>query len=49
MRYDDRSAAGRLLAEELQELRGRDVVVLGLPRGSWSSSASSRPAALRSS
>ncbi|MGW9597190.1 phosphoribosyltransferase, partial [Streptomyces chartreusis] len=33
MRYDDRSAAGRLLAEELQELRGRDVVVLGLPRG----------------
>ncbi|MFD5014945.1 phosphoribosyltransferase family protein [Streptomyces chartreusis] len=33
MRYDDRSAAGRLLAEALQELRGRDVVVLGLPRG----------------
>ncbi|MFD5856901.1 phosphoribosyltransferase family protein [Streptomyces chartreusis] len=33
MRYDDRSAAGRLLAEELDELRGQDVVVLGLPRG----------------
>ncbi|MFC5218694.1 phosphoribosyltransferase family protein [Streptomyces coerulescens] len=33
MRYDDRSAAGRRLAEELQELRGRDAVVLGLPRG----------------
>ncbi|MCL8011525.1 phosphoribosyltransferase family protein [Streptomyces sp. AS02] len=33
MRYDDRGAAGRLLAERLQELRGQDVVVLGLPRG----------------
>ncbi|SDN52877.1 Phosphoribosyl transferase domain-containing protein [Streptomyces sp. cf386] len=33
MRYDDRREAGRLLAERLQELRGRDVVVLGLPRG----------------
>jgi putative phosphoribosyl transferase len=33
MRYDDRRTAGRLLAERLQELRGRDVVVLGLPRG----------------
>ncbi|MGN9762059.1 phosphoribosyltransferase family protein [Streptomyces sp. SD31] len=33
MRYDDRRAAGRLLAEGLQELRGQDVVVLGLPRG----------------
>ncbi|WP_432198912.1 phosphoribosyltransferase family protein [Streptomyces sp. bgisy027] len=33
MRYEDRSAAGRLLAEELLQLRGRDVVVLGLPRG----------------
>ncbi|MGW6906599.1 phosphoribosyltransferase family protein [Streptomyces sp. NPDC054940] len=33
MRYDDRRDAGRLLAERLQELRGRDVVVLGLPRG----------------
>ncbi|MET9827881.1 phosphoribosyltransferase family protein [Streptomyces sp. NPDC006385] len=33
MRYDDRRVAGRLLAEALQELRGRDVVVLGLPRG----------------
>ncbi|MFE7271390.1 phosphoribosyltransferase family protein [Streptomyces sp. NPDC057623] len=33
MRYDDRGAAGRLLAEGLAELRGRDVVVLGLPRG----------------
>ncbi|MFE5813706.1 phosphoribosyltransferase family protein [Streptomyces sp. NPDC056479] len=33
MRYDDRRAAGRLLAGGLEELRGRDVVVLGLPRG----------------
>ncbi|KUM73349.1 phosphoribosyltransferase family protein [Streptomyces curacoi] len=33
MRYDDRRAAGRLLAEGLAELRGQDVVVLGLPRG----------------
>ncbi|MFI6009985.1 phosphoribosyltransferase family protein [Streptomyces sp. NPDC051243] len=33
MRYDDRRAAGRLLAEGLEELRGQDVVVLGLPRG----------------
>ncbi|NUP17025.1 MAG: phosphoribosyltransferase [Streptomyces sp.] len=33
MRYDDRRAAGRLLAGRLEELRGRDVVVLGLPRG----------------
>ncbi|MFH0517947.1 phosphoribosyltransferase family protein [Streptomyces sp. M41] len=33
MRYDDRRMAGRLLAERLEELRGRDVVVLGLPRG----------------
>ncbi|MEY9989033.1 putative phosphoribosyl transferase [Streptomyces sp. V4I8] len=33
MRYDDRRGAGRLLAEGLAELRGRDVVVLGLPRG----------------
>jgi len=33
MRYDDRRTAGRLLAGELAELRGRDAVVLGLPRG----------------
>lgn len=33
MRYDDRRTAGRLLAERLEELRGQDVVVLGLPRG----------------
>lgn len=33
MRYDDRRGAGRLLAEGLAELRGRDLVVLGLPRG----------------
>ncbi|QOV33799.1 phosphoribosyltransferase [Streptomyces ferrugineus] len=33
MRYDDRRAAGRLLAEGLDGLRGQDVVVLGLPRG----------------
>ncbi|MER5935942.1 phosphoribosyltransferase family protein [Streptomyces sp. NPDC001928] len=33
MRYDDRRTAGRLLAEGLEELRGQDVVVLGLPRG----------------
>ncbi|MFJ5063630.1 phosphoribosyltransferase family protein [Streptomyces nigra] len=33
MRYDDRRTAGRLLAGELEELRGGDVVVLALPRG----------------
>lgn len=33
MRYDDRRAAGQVLAEGLAELRGQDVVVLGLPRG----------------
>lgn len=32
--FDDRRAAGRLLAQELSEYGGRDdVVVLGLPRG----------------
>lgn len=33
-RFRDRSEAGRLLAERLRALAGRDdVVVLGLPRG----------------
>lgn len=31
--FDDRSDAGRQLAERLKSLRGQDVVVLGLPRG----------------
>ncbi len=29
----DREEAGRLLAEELSEYRGRKAVVLGIPRG----------------
>jgi putative phosphoribosyl transferase len=33
MRFRDREHAGRLLAERLGHLRGRDVVVLGLVRG----------------
>ncbi|MDH6547047.1 phosphoribosyltransferase [Streptomyces sp. SAI-041] len=33
MRFDDRRAAGRQLARRLDFLRGRDVLVLGLPRG----------------
>lgn len=33
MRFRDRSAAGRRLAEELTELRADDPIVLGLPRG----------------
>lgn len=33
MRFDDRADAGRHLAERLGDLRGQDVVVLGLPRG----------------
>lgn len=33
MRYRDREAAGRGLAEALGDLRGKPVVVLGLPRG----------------
>jgi putative phosphoribosyl transferase len=33
MRFHDRRAAGRRLAEELTELRADDPVVLGLPRG----------------
>src|SRR5690348_9201990 len=33
MRFRDRSDAGRKLAERLQYLRGKDVVILGLPRG----------------
>ena len=31
--FNNRSEAGRLLAERLNHLRGEDVVVLGLPRG----------------
>ncbi|HLT16045.1 MAG TPA: phosphoribosyltransferase family protein [Acidimicrobiales bacterium] len=33
MRFPDRATAGRRLAERLEHLRGRPVVVLGLPRG----------------
>lgn len=33
MIFDDRTDAGRQLAERLEPLRGEDVVVLGLPRG----------------
>jgi len=33
VRFRDRSDAGRQLAERLEELRGQDLVVLGLPRG----------------
>lgn len=32
-RFADRAAAGRELASKLSHLRGRDVVVLGIPRG----------------
>jgi putative phosphoribosyl transferase len=31
--FIDRGDAGRRLAERLEDLRGRDVVILGLPRG----------------
>ncbi|HVN50639.1 MAG TPA: phosphoribosyltransferase family protein, partial [Acidimicrobiales bacterium] len=31
--FEDRIEAGRVLAERLSSLRGKDVVVLGLPRG----------------
>lgn len=31
--FADREAAGRLLAEALNEFRGKDAVVLGIPRG----------------
>ena len=31
--FSDRADAGRQLAQRLQHLKGRDVVVLGLPRG----------------
>ncbi|MEU6576789.1 phosphoribosyltransferase family protein [Streptomyces sp. NPDC046805] len=33
MRFEDRTDAGRRLARRLEQLRGEDVVVLGLPRG----------------
>ncbi|HUG49758.1 MAG TPA: phosphoribosyltransferase family protein, partial [Terrimesophilobacter sp.] len=33
MLFKDRSDAGRQLAQRLEHLRGRDLVVLGLPRG----------------
>ena len=33
MRFMDRTDAGRALARSLENLRGSDVVVLGLPRG----------------
>ncbi|MEU5977015.1 phosphoribosyltransferase family protein [Streptomyces sp. NPDC047315] len=33
MTYENRDAAGRRLATRLEHLKGRDVVVLGLPRG----------------
>ncbi|MBI2324721.1 MAG: phosphoribosyltransferase, partial [Chloroflexi bacterium] len=32
-RFEDRSEAGRRLAEKLGHLKGRDVLVVGLPRG----------------
>jgi putative phosphoribosyl transferase len=31
--FDDRATAGRLLAAELAEYRGRQPVILGVPRG----------------
>ncbi|MEU1273742.1 phosphoribosyltransferase family protein [Streptomyces sp. NPDC005799] len=33
MRFQDRTDAGRRLARRLEHLRGKDVLVLGLPRG----------------
>src|SRR5215471_20489964 len=33
MRFRNRSDAGRRLASRLEDLRGKDAVILGLPRG----------------
>ena len=33
MRFRNRSDAGRRLASHLEHLRGKDAVILGLPRG----------------
>ena len=46
MRFRDRSDAGRQLASRLLPLRGKDVVVLGLPRGgvAVAAEAAGRPA-----
>lgn len=33
MLFQDRAQAGRMLAEQLQDLRGKDTIVLAVPRG----------------